>query len=394
MIRHLASLLSLIIFLVQITPAKADSLDVGLLTCGQGNEIFEAFGHSAFRVVNHTKGTDKVYNYGVFDFSADNFYINFIQGNLYYELGVEDFERFMYSYRYFNRSVEEQQLSLSNWQKEKLVQYLDSNAQPENKYYNYNYFRNNCSSQLRDVLINVLGTALKEGTLKDEKETFRTLIKRYTAYNLWGRFGINLGLGRPIDHRLAPVQYVFLPDYLSQWADIASIKSGEGSLTPLVSGRTEHFKPTENTLANLPITPWNVTGGLFLIGIALGVAYSVNTKSKFHWFDRAWLLSTGITGTLLVYIWFFTQHSDAANNFNVMWAFPLNLVVAFLPFRLKPLVVYWYGIMALSGLFLLLVAISPQAYEPAFIPICFMIVYRSYLQTVQLKKRTQSRRRG
>lgn len=393
MIRFIAFLLSTLIFFVQSSSVKADSLDIGLLTCGQGNEIFEAFGHSALRVVNHTKGIDKVYNYGVFDFSAENFYLNFIQGHLYYELGVEDFDRFMYAYRYFNRSVEEQLFKLNQEQKEKLVQYLDSNALPENKYYNYNYFRNNCSSQLRDVLINVLGPALKEGTLNDEKETFRTLIKRYTAYNLWGRIGINLGLGRPIDNRLAAIQYVFLPDFLSKWADLAYVKNDEGVLKPLVNGRIEHFKPTEITLSNLAITPWNFTGAIFLIGVALGVTYSVNTKRKFHWFDRIWLLGTGVIGSLITYIWFFTQHSDAANNFNVLWAFPLNLVVALIPFKHKTLTFYWYGIMALSGLFLLLLAISPKAYEPAFIPICFMILYRCYLQTVQLKKRSQSRKR-
>jgi len=392
---HLAKGLFLLFCTVQSYFLKADSLHVSLLTCGQGQEIFEAFGHSAIRIANHSKNTDKVYNYGVFDFSAENFYINFIQGHLYYELGVEEFERFLYAYKYYNRSVVEQVLNLNQLQKEKLIAYLDSNALPQNKYYNYNYFRNNCSSQIRDVFVNVLGGSLKEGSLKDENETFRSLIKRYTTNNLWGRFGINLGLGRPIDQRLAPVQYVFLPDYLAAWTEKSKVVNvSELAQDPLVSNTSVLFQPTTSTLDNYLITPWNATGVLFLVGVAFGLMYSVNNKRKFLWFDRLWLLASGVTGCLLCYIWFFTQHTDAANNFNVFWAFPPNLIVAFLPFRIKALQAFWYLSMGLTGLFVVLVAISPKAYELAFLPICFMMIYRCYVQMVQLKKRNSSRRRN
>jgi hypothetical protein len=45
---------------------------------------------------------------------------------------------------------------------------------------------------------------------------------------------------------------------------------------------------------------------------------------------------TGLAGIVIFFLWFLTDHSATALNFNVLWAFPLNLVAAyFLAYRNK-----------------------------------------------------------
>ena len=56
--------------------------------------------------------------------------------------------------------------------------------------------------------------------------------------------------------------------------------------------------------------------------------FKKDTKSK--WLDFLLLFSTGAAGLLLFFLWFLTDHSATVNNFNILWVFPLNIIVAFI----------------------------------------------------------------
>ena len=47
--------------------------DISVLTIGPGVSLNDAFGHNAFRIKAPIKGTDLVFNYGVYDFDTPNF---------------------------------------------------------------------------------------------------------------------------------------------------------------------------------------------------------------------------------------------------------------------------------------------------------------------------------
>ena len=90
--------------------------EISVLTIGPGTSLNDAFGHSGFRVKD-TTGLDVVFNYGVYDFNAPNFYLKFAQGKLNYLIGANYFSDFYNNYVEENRSIEEQVLNLN--QKEK-----------------------------------------------------------------------------------------------------------------------------------------------------------------------------------------------------------------------------------------------------------------------------------
>src|SRR5262245_57681333 len=86
----------------------SDKAEISVITCGPGQEqLYTAFGHSAYRVLDPVNNIDFAYNYGVFDFDQPNFYLNFARGYLYYKLAVQDYKHFEYVYMYYDRSVHE-----------------------------------------------------------------------------------------------------------------------------------------------------------------------------------------------------------------------------------------------------------------------------------------------
>ena len=86
---------------------------ISLLTCGAGEELYSAFGHSAVRVCDTAQQLDLVFNYGTFDFNEPHFYANFVRGKLNYMLHVTKFENFLFAYDAGKRWVFEQTLNLA-----------------------------------------------------------------------------------------------------------------------------------------------------------------------------------------------------------------------------------------------------------------------------------------
>ncbi|WAC01967.1 DUF4105 domain-containing protein [Lacinutrix neustonica] len=178
---------------------------------GPGKLLNDSFGHSAFRV--RTGTIDIVYNYGMFDFNAPNFYLNFAKGKLDYYLGSNTYKRFVDLYIWQNRSIKEQVLNLTKDQKRALFSFLINNAKPENKIYAYDFFYDNCATKMRDVTEAVLHSNINYKTPKTYKaESFRQLINTNIHWNSWGHFGINVALGSVIDQKAEPRNYMFLPN--------------------------------------------------------------------------------------------------------------------------------------------------------------------------------------
>ena len=132
-------------------------LRISLLTCSPGEELYSTFGHSAFRVTDSSKAIedewrDVVYNYGTFNFDDDCFYLKFLRGKLLYYVSTERFPDFKNLYQSTNRGMNEQVLNLNETEKITLQHFLNENIKEENKYYKYDFFFDNCTTRLRDIL--------------------------------------------------------------------------------------------------------------------------------------------------------------------------------------------------------------------------------------------------
>jgi hypothetical protein len=360
----------------------SDKAEISVVTCGPSQrELYTAFGHSAFRVTDPENNIDLAYNYGMFNFNQPNFYLNFARGYLYYKLGVEDFREFVYPYMYFNRSVRLQVLNLTQEQKQKLFNYLQVNALPENQDYLYDYFYNNCATKIRDVVVEALGkdAVTFDGSYVKTDYTIRELTDLYLQKQPWGDLGIDICLGLPMDKKATPYEYMFLPDYIESGFDHATIKTGEKVL-PIVKSRHVIYKERAMEPEKALHHPLYFFSAIALITIALSI-FDLKRKRISLWFDAIIFGACGAVGFLLFFLWFFTDHNAAKANLNILWAFPLHLVAAF-AFIKNPAWLKNYFLFAFvlsTGLLLSWFAL-PQLMHYALIPIVISLALRSLVQ--------------
>ncbi|WP_228530357.1 DUF4105 domain-containing protein [Tamlana sp. I1] len=312
----------------------SDKSSISVLTVGPGNNLNDAFGHSAFRIKDPVTRLDAVYGYGEYDFETPNFYLKFAQGKLNYLISKTDFNRFYQVYNYYNRSIKEQVLNLSEAEKQKLYDFLIENYKPENRAYLYDFFFDNCATRIKDVTNVAVNNSIVFNQPQDYKDaTFRTLIHNNLNKNSWGSLGIDICLGSVIDRLATPENHMFLPENIYKFFEVATINNNK---TPLVKeshllyAKKEEQQP--NTFFSSPLFILGLIG-CFIIYITFK-DYKNGKQSK--WLDVILFSVTGVIGILLLLLWFATNHSGTHQNYNLLWAFALNIFVIGQLFRRKP----------------------------------------------------------
>jgi len=359
------------------SPKLSDQAEISVLTLGpfQG-EVYSAFGHSAIRVYDPNLGIDDAYNWGEFDFDQPNFYLNFARGRNNYKLGVYPYDRFRDHYIYYNRYVHEQKLNLSVHQKQRLYEYVQWNALPENKSYRYDYFYDNCATKIRDVMVTVFGDSVKfDGSYIKTEYSIRDLTDLYLKHQPWGDLGIDLGLGLPIDKKATPYEYMFLPDYIESAFDHASLNN-----TPIVKKKISVYESREEDYPKSLFHP--LTAFILVTVIALLISvWDVKRKKLSTWFDVLLFGTVGFVGMALFLMWVATDHKASANNFNLLWALPTHLVavIAFIK-NPKWLKRYFLITAVISAFTLLLWPVLPQKLNYFLVPLVMALCLRALMQ--------------
>lgn len=355
--------------------------EISVMTFGPSQEfLYTAFGHSAFRVFDPVLGIDEAYNYGVFDFDQPNFYLNFAKGNLMYRLDVSDYQQFEYVYIYFNRSVREQKLNLSPTQKQTLYDFLQWNALPENQFYRYDYFYENCATKIPNILAHVFGDTIEfDGSHIRTDYSIRELTDLYLRHQPWGDLGIDICLGLPIDKQATPYEYMFLPDYVEAGMANATILKN-GIREPLVKSRTVIYESRFEQMNTPWVTPLVVFSGLLILTIVLTLV-DFRRERLSNFFDVVLFTTLGLVGLLLCLLWVATDHHAAAKNLNILWALPTHLIVAIAIVK-KPLWLskYFAVVAGLSLALLLAWPWLPQKLHYALVPLVTAIAMRAFTQ--------------
>jgi hypothetical protein len=312
-------------------------LTVSLMTMGIGERVWERFGHNAILVEDHARGTAKAYNYGLFDFRQHNFILRFVQGRMLYWMQGFDLESTLEVYRRSNRSVWVQELNLTPAERVALRDFLEWNERPENRFYRYDYYRDNCSTRIRDALDRVLGGRIRAATdTIVTGRSYRFHTSRLIASDLPLYTGLLLALGQPADHQLTAWEEMFLPLEVRTWIRHVTVVDDSGRTVPLVKGERTLFEGTEPEPRAAP--PARVPAYL-AAGLVLGFALwglgrrgptSTGARRWFGWLSGAWALLAGLVGVLLASLWAFTDHAVAYRNENLFQAnlLLLPLVVA------------------------------------------------------------------
>jgi len=339
-----------------------DSAEIYLITASPGSETYAAFGHSAIRVYDPTRNYDAVYNFGTFDFNTPNFYVKFGWGRLMYFLSKARYENFVDAYQSEGQALYLQKFNLTNEEKWQLINNLETNYLPENRFYRYDFFYDNCATRIRDIIEkSVNGKVLYDSSYVRKPQTFRQLIETDLGRTPWNFFGINILMGQGTDSIAKLRDYMFLPLHMKNLFEGAKVQRGD-SVAALTSAPVELFPSTltfeQPSIMELP----EVVMCLFML-LVFGLTYwGYRKKLRFRGFDFILFLITGLLGTFVAALSFTSMHSVLYHNSNLFWTNPFNLIVAFgLLFKCEK---KWFSYFV--GLYALVLLI--------FIPVSFFIM--------------------
>ena len=378
----LYTLFSLLLLLLPTGKATAnnnDSIQLSLLTCASGEEIYSLFGHTAIRYENPTRGIDVVFNYGLFSFNTPNFVLRFALGETDYQLGVTDYERFAAEYAFFGRSVWQQTLNLTGEEKDKLIRLLEENYRPENRIYRYNFFYDNCATRPRDKIEeSITGKVTYPAEPKDGSRTFREIIHQYCKGHPWSRFGIDLAVGSEADKPITLRQMMFAPFYLKDAFAGAQIINGYEKRA-LVTTTEEIIDVTPEIDDTWLPSPLQCTLFLFII-ITAATIYGIRRKKGLWGIDLFIFGLAGIAGCILAFLALFSQHPAVSSNYLLFVFHPGQLL--FLPsiiYCVRKKKKSWYLAFnfAVLTLFILLFWLIPQRFDFAVVPLALSLLIRS-----------------
>ncbi len=302
------------------------ALQISILTCAPGEDVYTAWGHTAIRIIDSAKQTDIVFNFGTFDFNTPNFLLEFVKGNLNYFLSADNFQNFILEYQYYGRSIKEQVLILTDAEKINWQNALLKNLEGNNRYYLYNFITDNCTTRVKDGFYQFASNQVPPSTIK----SYRTHVVEapYQQGIPWIGLGIDVLLGAVSDKAPSAIQAGFLPDLLF---DQLAAQPGHIATT-----RNYDFTKTTPTK---PTDPIYYIIGLMLVYLFVGkwnARWAVMTAKII---DVSLLFIFGLGGLLLVYMSMFSKHTACHYNFNIDWIHPLYWI-ALVCYFMKPI---WAG---------------------------------------------------
>ena len=322
-----------------------DRIQISLLTCSPGKEVWAQYGHTAIRYYDKESGEDLAINYGIFSLDQTYFIPRFVLGMTDYRMGVQPMDMFLAQYSYEGRGVIEQVLNLSAEDKEVIYKALQENMKPENVVYRYNYFFDNCTTRARDMLVNHLHGKVVYPPA-EEDATFRSMIHKWNNKYEWSQFGEDLLLGVNADRKTTKSEQQFLPENLRSDFDKARYNG-----KPLVK-ETNILLDAETEVAEpvFPLSPLSIALIFAVISLVM-MLFSYRRQQVYWAWDLALMLTSGLMG-IIFFVMIFSQHPCVSLNFILLFFNPLPLFFLYSTIKKKK-VIWWkiWGVLIILGLF-------------------------------------------
>ncbi|MDR3311509.1 MAG: DUF4105 domain-containing protein [Spirochaetaceae bacterium] len=315
---------------------RGDDLTLKIAVIGPGNALYLWWGHISLIIEDAATGQSRLYDYGVFSFDTDNFFVNFAFGRLYYLCIVSPAGRNMAGYIAENRDVTVYTLNLDSGHKEAVRRFVENNVRPENRVYLYHNFRDNCATRIRDLID--LGTDGQfRGAFEQEpgRYTFRQHVRRHTWFSPFFDWALNFWMGQNVDVPLTVWQEMFLPSEVGdRIRDFSYTAAGDAPRSLVSAVEVVNSAVGRPGVLAVPRKQWprELLAGLVMAALFAAAGTGVFQRrhpacSRVFWGlgQSALGLFLGLTGSLLFFLTFFTDHDYTWNNTNVWFVNPLLL---------------------------------------------------------------------
>lgn len=317
-------------------PQLSSNSVISLIVCSPSPSPEGNFGHAAIRVQDKELKIDVVFNYGLYDREQSFFFFKMLLGKLESSLEGEHSFNFIQRYRKEGRGIKEYYLILTLQERQALWEHLNHILLSENRFYKFNFTSNNCTTQTRDLFFDQLKLRIPfyQGLLSGH--SYRDVELESSFHNSWIHLLFNMIIGANGDKTTSFYQNAFYPDGLLQL--LKAVNENERTIIVTEHDLLNPIEIKENT--------HGTTSVIFFISILLLTIYLSYIQYKkgkvFLLFDRILFFSSGILGVFLLLIMLFSEVAQININFNIMWALPTNIFLAFLIQKNnKRIVKYW-----------------------------------------------------
>jgi hypothetical protein len=364
---------------------RGDYLTIKAALLGPGDELPFWWGHLGLIIQDDISGASNFYDYGVFSYSQQGFITNFALGRMWYTTNVSDVPRSIAWYKHLNRDVTLLTLNLSAEQKEECLKLVMRSLEPENINYLYNFFSDNCVTRVTDKIDAVLGgqfyaKAVSTPSPRTLRQTIRRFLPKHSVWDLLLNFWLGQGVDRPMTEREA----MFLPEAALNFISDFVYIDADGNEQKL-AGNIEIANRATDRPPPLAAPKSNIPSSL-LAGIILAALFCL---LRFYVLKHRPLLGRrllgasysilglilGVTGSLLFFMEFFTNHDYTYENCNILFINPLLFLAV--PFGLmyafgkdekkiargKHVLQILMGYVFLTGLIAIIIKLSPAYYQ-------------------------------
>jgi hypothetical protein len=368
--------------------SEGEELQLRLVTIGSGDDLTSWWGHTAIVVDNNRTKVSRFYNYGLFSFDQENFFINFAMGRLIFWVGAWNTSDALAHYVSQNREIRVQILNLDPEKRKQIAAFLTKNILPGNRDYLYDHYLDNCSTRVRDLIDMILDHQLYQATQGRGKLTFRQHTRRHTDKNFIIDWFLMFLMNDSIDQKINQWDDMFLPEELEYYVGQLTYRDEKGDNHPLVQRSYTYYQAGNRSPlpSGVPAHwPYGLAIGIFsgLSAVLAGIVYRHGFK-----FARLLLGSIhafigiiyGLPGLILFFMGFFTDHRVTFYNENLLLANPLTLLLIPLgiglivgkEISLRWLPKLWYLLAGLN-LLLILLKILPSFDQQNWLSISFVV---------------------
>ncbi len=312
--------------------------ELSILTAGRGKEIYMLGGHLLLRIKEkRPDGKDISVNWGIFDFSDPNFYLNYAIGKLNYKVmpRATSYEKYHFVNQPEGRRTYENTLNLTATQKITILNRVNWWLEPEHSTYRYHFFDTNCSTIIRDLLSEALGPNFDEQLKGHPYMTFRQMGRRYFSNYPVFAFLAPLIFNSRADMPMSfwerfrvPVE---APDILDEVKQVDD--QGRKLSTYLIGDKTIFVEGIDLDFATFEYSLFVLCG--FLLLVLLSFVFKKRKKS----FLRLRALGGSLVflgvfnffwSTLMIILWTFTEHDYTHHNAHLLILYPFDILFSLL----------------------------------------------------------------
>jgi hypothetical protein len=274
------------------------------------------------------------------------------------------------------RYVYSQKINLQPEEIEKLFVLITENLKPENIKYRYDFFYDDCSTRIRDLLEKSIGEKLLYPPVETgEIPSFREMVGKYQNPYPWLNFGIDLIMGSPGDKKASFRDRMFLPiDMQNELSE--TVINRDSKMIPLLQNPEVilDFDPPviRQKFFTSPVFVFTLLLIIIIILSALLKSKKINNLVDIIVFSIFSILAL-----LMIFFNFFTNHQQMKWNLNIIWLNPFILSCLVTLILNKAGSVWFRIVFFISGAFLVLHLFLPQEFNIAFIPLVFILLIRS-----------------